>query len=141
MARSIESCKGDCVKKEFNISWKRSKQPRKQRKFRANAPLHLKRKLLSSRLSKDLTKKHNTRSMPVRKGDKVKIVRGQFSGHMGKIDRVDTKRERIYIEGTDRTKLDGTKSLYPIHPSNVIIYDFVLDDKKRKEILERKNKK
>lgn len=78
--------------------------------------------------------------MPLRKGDRVKIARGQFSGTLGKIDRINLKRERIYVEGTDRIKRDGTKSLYPIHPSNVIIHELVLDDKMRKKVLERKKK-
>jgi len=129
------------MKKKFSNSWKSSRQPRKQRKFIANAPIHTKRKLLSARLSKDLTKKYNTRNIPVRKGDKVKIVRGQYTGHLGKIDSIDITRSIIRIEGTERTKMDGTKSLYPIHPSNVIIQEMVLDDKLRKQILERKGKK
>lgn len=129
------------MSKEFSSAWIRSSNPGKQRKYRANAPLHVKRRFLSSRLSKDLTKKHNTRNVPVRKGDKVKIVRGSYSGTTGKIDRIDVKRERLFIEGTDRTKMDGTKSLYPIHPSNVIIHELVLDDKRRKDLLERKAKK
>ena len=126
---------------EFSNSWKSSKNPGKQRKYRFNAPLHKKRKFLSARLSKDLTKKHNTRNIPLRKGDRVKIVRGNYKGTLGKIDRINLKRERIFVEGTERTKRDGTKSLYPIHPSNVIIYDLVLDDKMRKQMLERKVKK
>lgn len=127
--------------KSFSKSWISSTKPRKQRKYRFNAPLHKKRKFLSARLSKDLTKKHNTRNIPLRKGDRVKIVRGNYKGTLGKIDRINLKRERIFVEGTERTKRDGTKSLYPIHPSNVIIYDLVLDDKMRKQMLERKVKK
>ncbi len=125
---------------EFTTSWNRSKQPRKQRKYAANAPLHVKRKLLSARLSKELTKKYSTRSMPLRKGDKVKVVRGSYSGTIGKVDAIDLKGQRVYIIGTDRTKVDGTKSLYPIHPSNVIIHELNLDDKVRKQMLERKKK-
>ena len=74
-------------------------------------------------------------------GDRVKVVRGSYKGTLGKVDRINLKRERIFVEGTDRTKRDGTKSLYPIHPSNVIIYDLVLDDRMRKQMLERKVKK
>ncbi len=126
------------MEKEYSNAWKRSSSPRKQIKYRNNAPLHIKRKFLSARLSKELSQKYKVRSMPVRKGDKVKIVRGTYAGHTGKIDFVKTKNERIFIDGTDRTKTDGTKSLYPIHPSNVIIQDLVLTDKNRKKIIERR---
>ena len=127
--------------KEFSNAWKSSSNPGKQRKYRFNAPLHKKRKFLSARLSKDLTKKYNTRNLPLRKGDRVKVARGNYRGTLGKIDRINLKRERIFVEGTDRTKRDGTKSLYPIHPSNVIIHELVLDDKMRKQMLERRAKK
>ncbi|MBN2420890.1 50S ribosomal protein L24 [Candidatus Woesearchaeota archaeon] len=128
------------MKSEFTNSWKRSRQTRKQRKYLANAPLHTKRKFISARLSKELTQKHKTRSMQLRKGDKVKIVVGNYKNHSGKIDLIETKYGRIYVEGTARTKTDGTKSLYPVHPSNVIIQELNLEDKKRKAILERKQK-
>ena len=79
--------------------------------------------------------------MHVRIGDKVKIARGTYAGTLGKVSDVNVKRERIFIEGTARTKIDGTQSLYPIHPSNVIIHEMVLDDKNRKKILERRGSK
>jgi large subunit ribosomal protein L24 len=129
------------MKQKFVNSWKRSVQPRKQIKFRENAPLHTKRKLLSARLSKELTEKHKIRTLFLRKGDKVKIAVGNYKNHIGKIDYVDTKAERVFIEGTGRTKTDGTKSLYPIHPSNVIIQELNLDDKRRKQIIERRQRK
>jgi hypothetical protein len=35
------------MKKEFSTSWKASRQVRKQRKYLANAPIHIKRKLIN----------------------------------------------------------------------------------------------
>jgi large subunit ribosomal protein L24 len=129
------------MKKEFSNSWKRSKQPRKQRKFRANAPLHTKKKFLAARLSKELSQKHKMRTIMLRKGDKVKIAVGNYKNHIGKIDHIDIKSVRIFVEGTDRTKTGGTKSLYPTNPSNVIIQELNLEDKRRKEIIDRRQKK
>ncbi len=128
------------MKKKFSKSWKSSKQPRKQRKYLFNMPLHLRRKLFSARLSEELTKKYGCRNVPVRKGDKVKIVRGQYKGHENKIERIDNKKVRVYVTGAERTKTDSSKSLYPIHPSNLIITELNLDDKRRREMLERKSK-
>lgn len=116
---------------KFSTSWKSSKKPKKQRKYRYNAPLHIKQKFMGCHLSKELRKKHGKRSVPVRKGDKVKVLRGQFKGTIGKVDRVDLKKTRVYVTGIERTKKEGTKSFYPIHPSNIIIIDLNLDDKKR----------
>ena len=118
--------------------WKASKKPGKQRKYRFNAPLHVKRKNVASHLSKELIKKHGKRSMPVIKGDKVKVVRGQFKGHMGKIDNVDVKFGRIFVSGVEIQKKDGNKVQYSMDPSNLIITELKLDDKRRNKIVERK---
>ena len=64
------------MKKEFNKEWKASNQPRKQRKYRWNAPIHLREKMLSSHLSKDLRKKYSRRSFGLKKGDTIKIMNG-----------------------------------------------------------------
>jgi large subunit ribosomal protein L24 len=122
------------MKSSFSISWLFSKQPRKQRKFRFNAPLHIKGKFLSARLSKELSKKYSTRNIRVRKGDKVRLMRGQFKGKTGLVDKVDLSRERIYVSGAVLVKKDGGKIPYPIHPSNVQIIELVEDKKRFKKV-------
>ena len=126
------------MKKDFSTSWKSSKQPRKQKKYLANAPLHLKQKFVSSHLSKDLKTKHKKRSLGVRKGDTVKIMRGQFKKKTGKVDRVDLKSGKIYIESVVLTKKDGSKRPYPLNPSNLLILELNLGDENRQKILKRK---
>ncbi len=123
------------MKTKFTKSWKSSTQPRKQRKYRYNAPLHIKNKFLAAHLSQDLKEEYKKRSITLRKGDSVKILRGQFKGKTGKIDKIDLKKTRTYITGIETTKKDGTKTFYPIHPSNLIITELNLDDKKRKKSL------
>jgi large subunit ribosomal protein L24 len=117
--------------KTWSKAWKSSKKARKQRKYRFNAPLHIKRKFVASHLSKELRSKYKMRSIGIIKGDKVKVVRGQFKGHNGKIDRIDTKLCKIYISGIDVTRKDGSKAFFTIHPSNVIVTELNLEDKKR----------
>lgn len=126
------------MKKEFSKHWKSSKQPRKQRKYVHNAPLHILRSFFNAHLSKDLNKKYGKRSFPLRKGDVVKISRGQYKGKSGKVDKVNTKRRNIYIDEASFVKKDGSKVFYPVHPSNVMIIELNLEDKKRKKALERK---
>ncbi|MBL7147389.1 MAG: 50S ribosomal protein L24 [Nanoarchaeota archaeon] len=125
--------------KIFSKSWIKSKKAKKQRKYRHHAPLNIKHKFLSAHLSKDLIKKYKKRNIPLRKGDKVKIIRGQFKKKEGKIEKALLKKSKVYIENIQVTKRDGTKTYYPINPSNVIITELNLTDKKRKKILERKN--
>ncbi|MBW2996076.1 50S ribosomal protein L24 [Candidatus Woesearchaeota archaeon] len=124
--------------KRFSKTWKTSKKPGKQRKYRYNAPLHIKNKFLSVHLSKELREKHKKRNTTVRKGDTIKVLRGQFKGKSGKIDRVNLKTTKVYIQGIESTKKDGTKTFYPFTPSNLIIIELNLSDKKRAKSLERK---
>ncbi|MBC8444137.1 50S ribosomal protein L24 [Candidatus Woesearchaeota archaeon] len=126
------------MKNEFKKTWKSSKKVKNQRKYRKNAPLHLKRKLMSAHLSKELKEKYNKRSAKMKKGDKVKIMRGSFKGKTGIIEKVETKREKIYVTGIEIIKKDGTKRLTPIAPSNLLITSLDLEDKKRISSLERK---
>jgi ribosomal protein L24 len=76
--------------------------------------------------------------MVVRSGDTVAILRGSFRDVEGKVTKVDLRRGYLYIEGVTREKADGTTKLIPIHSSKVVIRRLVLDDKRRKEILERR---
>ncbi len=128
------------MKAKFVNTWNRSKQPRKQRKYRANAPLHIKRKLLSAHLSKELRKKYNKRSLSLRKGDKVRVLVGDFKGKTGVIESIDLRKEKVLVRGIEVVKKDGTKVMRPINPSNLEIIELNLDDNKRKKILERKTK-
>lgn len=116
----------------------KSKQPKKQRKFLYNAPLHLRQKIMSAPLSEDLRKKYGIKNMPIRTGDKVKIIRGDFKGHEGKVMNVDLRRYRINIEGATQKKVNGTEVFYPIHPSNVMIVELNLEDERREKIIERR---
>jgi len=129
------------MKKKFSKKWKASKQPRKQRKYLANAPSHIKRKFLSANLNKKLREKYKRRSFPLRKGDNVKIMRGSFKKKTGKIADIDVIRRKISIEGIQRAKKDGTKVNVFFHPSVLQIQEINLDDKKRIKSLERKMKK
>ena len=132
--------KVDDMKTKFAISWKRSVQPRKQRKYRHNAPLHIRQKFVSAHLSKELRKKYSRRSINLRKGDNVKVMRGQFRNKQGKVEEVDLKKTLIYISGIEISKKDGTKARRPLHPSNLLVTELNIDDKMRNKVLKRKEK-
>ena len=115
----------------------RSKKARKQRKYLFNAPLHKKRKWIASHLEENLLLKYDRRSIPVIKGDTVKVMRGNFKGHEDKISHVNVKKQIVEIEGLTMIKADGKKIAKPIHPSNVLIIKLNLTDSWRRGILER----
>jgi len=116
----------------------KTKKPGKQRKRIYQAPLHNRGKLLSSPLSSDLKTRFKTNAAKVRRGDTVRVLRGDRKGFEGKVTRVERKSYRIFVEGMSRDKADGTATLIPIHPSKIMITDLNLDDKWRRKTLERK---
>ena len=129
------------MKSQFSTQWLSSKQPRKQRKFRANAPLHIRHKFLSSNLSKSLKEKYGKRNLPLRKGDEVLIMRGAFKKKKAKVSSVDHKKIRIVLEGIQRAKKDGTKVNVYFDPSVLQIVSLNLEDSKRSASLKQKSEK
>jgi len=114
-----------------------SKQPRKQRKLIHNAPLHVRHKLMSVALSKDLKDQYKRRSIPVKKGDTVQVMRGDFKDHEGKVEKVNLKNYRVFVEGATLQKPDGNMVYHSMHPSNLVIVELDMDDDERNKIMER----
>ncbi|OWF49269.1 60S ribosomal protein L26 [Mizuhopecten yessoensis] len=111
---------------------------RKNRKRHFNAPSHVRRKIMSTPLSKELRQKYNVRSMPIRKDDEVQVVRGNHkSQQIGKIVQVYRKKFVVHIERIQREKANGASVHVGIHPSKILIVKLKID-KDRKRILERK---
>ena len=117
--------------KAWSKFWKSSTQKRKQRKYRFQAPLHIKHKFMNVALSTELKKEHGIRSLPVRTGDTVKVMVGDKKGVSGKVTKVSLSRTKVFIEGVDVAKQNGTKALYPTHPSNLKIEKLDLKDETR----------
>jgi len=115
-------------------------KPTKQRKMLFQAPDHIRHKHFAALLSPELRASHRVKALPVRSGDTIRIMRGDHKGFEGKVTRIDKGKYRIYVEGLTREKVDGTTIFVPIHPSKVMITNLNLEDKWRKQILERKRK-
>ncbi len=115
-----------------------SVQARKQRKALYSAALHQQQKFMHVHLSPELRKKHGRRNVQLRKGDKVKILRGNFKKKEAAIEKIDLKRGKIYLTGIETIKKDGSKVAYPLKASNLMIITLDLSDKKRKAKLEGK---
>ena len=125
------------TKSTFSTSWKASIQPGKQRKFRYEAPLHIRQKFVHVHLSPELRTKYNTRNVQVKKGDKIKVLKGTFKKKEGKVERVILKQEKIFVTGLENIKKDGNKVPISFKSSNLMIIELNLNDKKRKQKLEK----
>jgi len=107
-------------------------QPRTERKRLYNLPIHLNRRQMSSHLSGDLSEKYGRRSVVLRKGDTVKVMRGEFAGTVGKVIAVDTRTRKVEVEGVTVAKSDKTKVGRPVDPSNLLITKLDLNDRLRR---------
>ena len=115
-----------------------STKANKQRKARANAPLHKRKRMVAAHLSSALMSEYNVRSVPVRKGDTVKVLRGakDFKTSEAKVASVDLKSCKIIIENVTIPKADGTQKPKPVDPSDVLITKLDLSDPWRKSKLD-----
>ena len=115
----------------------KSLKPSKQRKAFYGMPLHRSKRRVSSSLSKELRKETGRRSLSLRKGDKVKVVRGSHKSFEGKIARVDRALSRVFIEKLLRKKADGTEILIPVNPSNVVVTGLERGDERRSKRIKK----
>jgi large subunit ribosomal protein L24 len=92
---------------------------------------------ISSTLSDNLREQYRRRSCRVVKGDNVRVLRGEYSGIEGKVEKVNTARGSLSIEGIQREKIKGGNVKVQIHSSNVIITGLNFDDKRRQKSLEK----
>ena len=117
----------------WSQSWKSSEKPGKQRKYRENAPLHVKGRLVSANLSGALREELGERTMPVRVGDRAKVMRGDDAGAEGIVSGVDREDEKLTINDLETERNDGTLREKPIHVSNVQLQALNLEDPSRVE--------
>lgn len=116
---------------KWSSSWKKSVQPRKQRLYSYNAPMHVKSKMICSHLSKDLQKKYKIRSLRVIKDDTVNIMSGDFKNKQGKVIRINTKKMAVFVDIAKRKRMDGSEIFVPLNASNLQIIELNLNNPRR----------
>lgn len=108
-----------------------SSKPRKQRKRQIEAPLHQRKKMLRGHLAPKYLEAGKKRSLTIRKGDQVRIMRGEHRGEEGKVENVNLKNLTITIEGVTQAKADESRSARMIHASNIMIIRPDMSDRRR----------
>ena len=114
-----------------------SKAPRKQRRDIHKDPIHANKKRLKCKLDEFLREEHGIRALVVKKGDLVRIMRGQFRDTEGTVTEVSYSKARVYVDSATTTKADGKEANIPIHPSNLLLVKLAMNDD-RKEVIEKK---
>lgn len=118
---------------DWSTSWKSSTDPSKQRKYRRNAPQHVKQKLVSANVHPELRDELETRSIRIRTGDQIQVMRGDHSGREGIVNRVDYDNQKVYVNGITVERQNGTESQVPLRPSNIQVVALNVDDPVRME--------
>ncbi|MCS6768144.1 MAG: 50S ribosomal protein L24 [Candidatus Nitrosocaldus sp.] len=101
------------------------------------APLHRRSRQVCAPLSEELRRQYGRRSVRVRKGDTVRVMRGEYKGVEGKVQRVHVKECRVEIEGLQREKVRGDKVPVLVHASKVMVIALDTSDKLREGVLRR----
>ena len=114
-----------------------SSSRRKCRKAHFSAPSHLRYKLMSANLSKELREKYNVKSLPVRRDDEVLVVRGNYKDSRGKVNTVYRKRWCLYVDKVTEVRKNGASIKIPIDASNVVITKLKLTPD-RQNLIDRK---
>src|ERR687884_2027199 len=104
-----------------------------------STPKHIRDKSICSTLTEDLREQYNRRSIRVIKGDTVRVMRGEYTGIEGKVEKVNTRRGTLSIEGVQREKVRGGNVKVQIHSSNVRVSGLNLDDKYRQNKIRSEN--
>ena len=115
------------MKYSTNVSSKKRTNRRNYYKADSNK----KRIFMSSKLDKNLRKNYDLKTIPLRKGDEVKITRGNHKGKVGKIVQISRKGMFLYINTVTFKKMKGDEAYSPVHPSNVEILKLVLTSERK----------
>ena len=99
-------------------------------------PKHQRDKMVGAVLEDSLRKQYGRKNIRVVKGDSVRVMRGEYKGVEGKVEKVNTEHATFHIEGVQREKIRGGQVKVPIHSSNVMVISLNLDDDYRSSKLQ-----
>ncbi|MBI4167384.1 MAG: 50S ribosomal protein L24 [Candidatus Aenigmarchaeota archaeon] len=116
----------------------KTKNQNLQRKMSLYAPLHKKKKLMHVALSKDLRIQLKRRSLGIRKGDEVRIIKGKFKNTQGTVTKVDLKKMKVYIDTAVVKKKSGGQVQVPISTAKLRITKLITTDKSRQKLMQIK---
>jgi len=109
--------------------------PRRQRKALYTAAPFQRRRRMTVPLSRELRGRFHARSLPLRKGDTVRVLSGSFVGREERVAKVDRRGYSVILDNvTLKTGEDKLKPL-PIRTSHLVITRLNLSDPWRRRSL------
>lgn len=98
-------------------------------------PKHQRDRMAGATLADNLRQQYGRRSVRVIEGDSIRVMRGEYRGVEGKVEKVYTENGTLQIEGVQHEKVKGGQVKVPIHASNVVVTSLKMDDKYRQRML------
>jgi ribosomal protein uL24 len=109
--------------------------PRRQRRALYEADAFERRLRMTVPLSRQLRTRFKTRSVPVRKGDTVRVISGSFVGREERVAKIDRRSYSVTLDNvTVKTAGEKLKAL-PMRPSHLVITRLNLADPWRRRSL------
>jgi ribosomal protein uL24 len=109
--------------------------PRRQRKALYTATTFERRLRMAVPLSRDLRRRFAARSLPVRKGDTVRVLSGSFVGREERVAKIERRTYSVILDNvTVKTGEDKLKPL-PIRTSHLVLTRLNLSDAWRRRVL------
>jgi large subunit ribosomal protein L24 len=104
------------------------RSPRRQRKALYTASSFQRRRRMTVPLSRDLRGRFHARSLPLRKGDTVRVLSGSFVGREERVAKVDRRSYSVILDNvTLKTGEEKLKPL-PIRTNHLVITRLNLSD-------------
>mmetsp|Transcript_1103 Transcript_1103/g.2417 ORF Transcript_1103/g.2417 Transcript_1103/m.2417 type:complete len:127 (+) Transcript_1103:1498-1878(+) len=125
----------------MKFSKKVSASKRKNRKRNFSSDSNKRRGLMSATLSDILRKNYKIRSIPIRKDDFVRIIRGDKKGQSGKVIQCRRRNFKVLIEKITNHTKNNLNAFIPLSPSNLVIEKLSMTNDRKLFIYQKKKPK
>ena len=109
--------------------------PRRQRKSYFTADTFERRRRMTVLLSRELRGRFRRRSVPVRKGDTVRVLSGSFVGREERVAKVDRRRYSVTLDNVTLKTADEKLKPLPLRLNHLVITRLNLADAWRRRAL------
>ncbi len=110
--------------------------PRRQRKAAYEAHTARRRLLMTVPLSRELRRRFHQRSLPLRKGDTVRVMSGSFVGREERVAKIDRRRLSVTLDNVTLKTGESKLKPLPIRTSHLVLTKLNLADAWRRRTLQ-----
>ncbi len=109
--------------------------PRRQRKAVYDADLFERRRRMTVPLSRELRRRFHRRSVALRKGDTVRVMKGSYLGREERVQRLDRRGYTVTLDNVTLKSGEEKLKPLPIRTNHLLIVRLNLADEWRREAL------